>query len=245
MDLVETTILRTGQTNINGDVEVTITITDEDYQTIQPGDRFTLYWFPNINAATHVLPNSDFTIGGIQETVPDINSNGDGGMIVPTNAGQVLNVYYFDADFTESPSSLPVSRFTAIKIPPSGYQLWRDEVFTPAQIDAGDAAPEADPDGDGLSNLLEYATAQSPLSPGQGPLNLSRMDAATLALQFERVADPELRYRIEATDDLEQSPWPDLVFESSGSDNLAGRIELNQPLGPGQRFLRLQVDALP
>jgi hypothetical protein len=166
-------------------------------------------------------------------------------MTVPANSGASITVAYFDTNTTDSPSSLPISRFTAIEVPPSGYQIWRDAAFTQIQIDAGDAAPDADPDGDGLANLLEYAAGQPPLLSSAAPLTLTRADASSVLLEFNRIADPELRYRVEATDNLGLSPWPDLVFESSGAGNLEELVELSQPLSSGKRFFRLRVDFVP
>jgi hypothetical protein len=239
--------MATGQIDTLNSVSRAITWTDEDYETIQAGGLIGLYWFPGIDAATAVLAKSDLAIGGLQETVPDPGSSNQNaaGMTVPANSGASITVAYFDTNTTDSPSSLPISRFTAIEVPPSGYQIWRDAAFTQIQIDAGDAAPDADPDGDGLANLLEYAAGQPPLLSSAAPLTLTRADASSVLLEFNRIADPELRYRVEATDNLGLSPWPDLVFESSGAGNLEKLVELSQPLSSGQRFFRLRVDFVP
>ncbi len=42
------------------------------------------------------------------------------------------------------------------------YSNWQGTEFTAAQISAGDAAPTADADKDGLSNLAEYALGTDP-----------------------------------------------------------------------------------
>jgi hypothetical protein len=238
-------IVATGQVDNNNSILATINWTDQDYMAIQAGGLIGLYWFPGITGSTTVLPENNFQIGGLQETIVDVGSGGDAGMIVPTNSGQNFTIAYFDNVVTAGESRLPPSRFTAIDIPPSGYQIWRDAAFTQIQIDAGDAAPDADPDGDGLANLLEYAAGQPPLLSSAAPLTLTRADASSVLLEFNRIADPELRYRVEATDNLGLSPWPDLVFESSGAGNLEKLVELSQPLSSGQRFFRLRVDFVP
>jgi hypothetical protein len=238
-------IVATGQVDNNNSILATINWTDQDYMAIQAGGLIGLYWFPGITGSTTVLPENNFQIGGLQETIVDVGSGGDAGMIVPTNSGQNFTIAYFDNVVTAGESRLPPSRFTAIDIPPSGYQIWRDSHFTSNQITAGDASSDADPDGDGLINLLEYATGHPPLLSSAAPLTLTRVDASSALLQFDQIADPELHYRVEATEDLALTPWPDVVFESSGAENVAERIERSQPFTSGQRFFRLQVDFVP
>jgi hypothetical protein len=234
--------MATGQIGSENDVVEVITWANEDFENIQAGGLIGLYWFPDTTGSTAVLPENNFQIGGLQETNPDADSGGDAGMIVPSNNGQTLKIAFYDNIFN-STSRLPPSRFTAINVPPSGYQIWRDAEFTPTQIALGDADPDADPDKDGWVNELEYATSSPPLDANPSPLTLTRVND-TVELQFERVADEELSYRIESTQDLSSSPWPDIIFESSGVENLAGSVDVSETLGPGERFFRLSVDAI-
>ena len=223
------------------EINETIVLTDQDYETIQPGSLIGLYWFPGIQSTTSELPESNFSIGGFQETAADESLNADIGMVVP-NEGQTLTCPYFDSSFYND-STFPPERFTAINVPPSGYQIWRDTTFTQIQIDTGDAAPTADPDKDGWLNLLEYATTSPPLDANISPLTLTRVDN-TVELEFSRIADEELNYRIEATQDLNSSPWPAVVFESSGVENIEELVTHSEPLGPGERFFRLSVQSI-
>jgi hypothetical protein len=234
-------IVATGQVSADGFAQRFIQWTNEDYQVLQAGGLLGLYWFPGILAVTAVLPESGFAIGGMQETTPDPDSGGNAGMIVPANNGQSITVAFFDAGETGSSSSLPMNRFTAIEVPASGYMVWREQMFSASQIGSGDALPDADPDRDGLVNLLEYATGSLPLSGGAGPLRVER-DGADVVLRFKQIADPELLYRVEATDDLAGAVWLDVVFESSGEANEDGLIEISLPIQTGKRFFRLRVD---
>ncbi|MCU0793754.1 MAG: DUF3999 domain-containing protein [Opitutaceae bacterium] len=100
----------------------------------------------------------------------------------------------------------------------------------------------ADPDGDGLPNLLEYALAQDPLVSASLPaIRLTNRNDARLALEFLRVADPVLMYSVEASADL--ATWT-TVWSSSGGQNLAGPVTITDAvsLSPRSwRFLRLRV----
>jgi len=210
----------------------------DDFSTADVGNSFGFYWFPGESINGSLQLGTVVEVGGISDMTQSTSTER---MIIPSDSA-TGNPSTTTSDLG---GTFPISRFTAIEVPPSGYQIWRDSFFTQIQIDAGEAAPDADPDGDGLANLLEYATGHPPLLSSAAPLTLTRADASSVLLEFNRIADPELRYRVEATDNLGLSPWPDLVFESSGAGNLEELVELSQPLSSGQRFFRLRVDFVP
>lgn len=72
---------------------------------------------------------------------------------------------------------------------------WRATFFGAAE-NSGNGADLADPDQDGLSNLLEYALGGDPTAADLAP-NESvwlTLDATQLTLTFSRIADPTLLY---------------------------------------------------
>ena len=113
---------------------------------------------------------------------------------------------------------------------------------------AGEAADTADPDGDGLSNLIEYALRSDPHKINRG-MNVAQTDGAEkhTTLTFGRRADPDLVYTVEATDDLAQGIWTpifrstDLSVLDTDSDTFV--VEDDDALEPGdKRFFRLSVE---
>jgi hypothetical protein len=84
------------------------------------------------------------------------------------------------------------------------YNLWRSCKFTPAeQADDNISGPNADPDGDGVPNLMEYAMGTNPKAPSpEAVMNGSVIE------DF-----PTLTYRKNVT-------ATDLVFEVGGSSDL-------------------------
>ncbi len=89
--------------------------------------------------------------------------------------------------------------------PLDAREAWRALAFSPRQIADGLAADAADPDGDGLANLLEYAFGSDPLrSDGAAPVSASRTGAPSrLAVTFPLLADrPDITLTVESSSDL-------------------------------------------
>lgn len=139
----------------------------------------------------------------------------------------------------------------AISVLPA-YEQWRRTAdrFTATERNlAAVGGPDADPDADGLPNLLEYALGGEPRladSAARAPvLALSPLDA-TPRLTFTRLADPLLTYAVEHAAELgAESAWTSF-WSSTGPANLAGPVSVPAPapLSPAapRAFLRLRVN---
>jgi hypothetical protein len=124
----------------------------------------------------------------------------------------------------------------------SPLEQWRQTAFgSPA--DSGAGADAADPDHDGLPNLIEYALGTDPRQPdAASPLTFG-LAGDHLVMSFHRIADPSLTYAVEATDSLVPAGWSP-IWSSTGANNTAGLVEVTDPLATGgatTRFLRLSV----
>lgn len=122
---------------------------------------------------------------------------------------------------------------------PTAYEVWAEgQSLTGEQAD-----PVADPDGDGISNLLEYATGSDPRVGGMTPVTLA-LQGGVLTLTFPRIADPDLIYTVEASNDL-TGVWEPVVAEgnpSTGAANAGGSITITDTVDASpRRFLRLRV----
>jgi len=125
---------------------------------------------------------------------------------------------------------------------PSARATWRELHFGSAAT-TGPAAPLADPDGDGLPNLLEYALGLAPLFADAAGAVTPGTAAGRLTLQFARVADPELTYSVEAADSPLAQAWT-AIWTSTGADNTPGPVTVPDtvPLtAHPTRLLRLRV----
>jgi autotransporter-associated beta strand protein len=144
---------------------------------------------------------------------------------------------------------------------PGSFDEWSGGVPWP---DQAAAAKSADPDGDGLSNLLEFAFATDPLAAGPAwpvvELSDSGAGQTSLRLRFRRSATASgLRFTVEATSGLAAPVWetvaeaepgasmaalsPQVLVEEQALPDGASEIAVTEPRMPGEgaRFMRLQV----
>lgn len=120
-----------------------------------------------------------------------------------------------------------------------GYDLWT----AAAGLEGAAAAPDADPDGDGRPNLLEYALGASPLATDPDRTPRFELHDGYPRFTYHRVADPGLFYAVETSADLVD--WMMLTTPgnpSTGEANQAGPVVLDLPAPISDRvFLRLRV----
>ncbi|AHF94546.1 hypothetical protein OPIT5_20175 [Opitutaceae bacterium TAV5] len=166
-------------------------------------------------------------------SIPNLNGDYERFDLSPSTVGTTLQ---FDR-VALSGTPLPPAESTP-------QESWRETHFG-TTANEGDAADTADPEGDGLPNLLEYALGLDPLqSDSAGAVSIGKTgDGQRLALTFTRIADPALTYTVEATDDLVSGEWTP-VFTSTDTENTAGSYTAEDAdliSAHARRFLRLVV----
>ncbi|MEK7949089.1 Ig-like domain-containing protein [Luteolibacter soli] len=138
-------------------------------------------------------------------------------------------------------------------VAPSAYDDWTEEAFAPltSETEATVWGEDADPDGDGMTNLEEFARGTDPAVADSGPALISAAaeENQHLLLSYLVRLDgsaPALDYMIEASAGL-AGPWTPLAgseYEDAGTTDLGGgfkrrTIRLTSTLGEGHRFFRL------
>lgn len=94
---------------------------------------------------------------------------------------------------------------------PSSFGEWREQFFSGAELDDEETSgPDADPDNDGIPNLLEYALGGQPHRPDRTILPAIETavedGAEYLSLTFTRPVGPgDIEYRVDASSQL--SDW--------------------------------------
>jgi hypothetical protein len=131
------------------------------------------------------------------------------------------------------------------------FEQWRQARFTPAQLAeplfSGDAA---DPDGDGLANLLEYALDLDPLSAASATATITGLEPGTgrLSLTFRRARPAtELTYVVEGSSDIVS--WRAIAINPFGNAGVGLDLTVSDAPLPTEdqtrRFLRLRVTQSP
>lgn len=124
---------------------------------------------------------------------------------------------------------------------------WRAQKFTQQQITAGLDGDNADPDGDGLQNLAEYALGGDPNSATQ-PLGAPVRDGNGFTLTFTRPKGlTGVIYGAESSDSMTAGSWTPLTVEVV-TDGPVQTIRVRDPLSSGnldRRFIRLLFQAAP
>ena len=126
-------------------------------------------------------------------------------------------------------------------------ELWRFTNF--GSYDSADSGSDsADPDGDGLNNLMEYALGLAPNTSGVMPASLVT-SGANLEYSYTRstaAKDNGTTYQIEWSDTLAAGSWStETVTEQiTSTQGALETVKASVPKGNGgKRFLRLRVSA--
>ena len=175
----------------------------------------------------------DVTFGGVPATSFQVISPTQIVAVTPAHSAGAFHVAVTTLDGT---ATLPDS-FNYVSLTPK--QLWYSSYELPTD-GTGDGADNADPDDDGVVNLLEYALGGDPDSSISRPSTDSQFIASKLQISFLR-ARPELAYAVESSGDL--IAWTNVPYNSVavGQTQTVQDTELVSTAIPPRRFLRLRV----
>lgn len=206
------------------------------------GSQTHLYWTDNSTSETQqtILLSTD---GLVFHPAQTLAQNVHVTLLKGLQAGQTYHAKILVSNSTGSVESSTIT-FTQ-PITPTPIEIWRF-IHWGNPTPVGERENEADPDGDGWINLLEYALGTSPKSRASAPSLIPSISYyGTLSLTFQRQAAPDLVYAMEFASDPD-SPW-DTVFTSSGEENTAGPVTVEGPFNEGETryFGRLRVSLLP
>jgi hypothetical protein len=129
----------------------------------------------------------------------------------------------------------------------TALQSWRQQYFGIIS-NTGSAADNADPDYDGIPNLLEYALNRNPTAPEVGKAPVSGMANSYLTLTFRKSTTAEgITFHVQASSDL--ASWSEVNIaantigtstDTDGTPVLTVRDDV-QVGGANRRFMRLMI----
>jgi sugar lactone lactonase YvrE len=131
----------------------------------------------------------------------------------------------------------------------TGLENWRFDQFGTYE-NTGDAADSADPDHDGIQNLMEFALGLDPEQPSALPAALV-MDGDQMEYTYTRskAALGEVTFTVERTDSLSLPDWTaaDIteITPPLADNGITQTVKVTLPAGNGRRFIRLRVTVLP
>ena len=179
-------------------------------------------------------------------------TNPDGGVVVVVaNRSDQDRPVTLNIDGRRSePVVIPARSFnTFVEPAPSAPALsaleeWRAQNFGTA-AGAGEAADDADPDGDGIANLLEFSLGLAPRSADGAPASVATNgDAFDFFYQRSKAAMAMgARFAVEWTASLADAAWRmDEVRESVlREDPAVEEVVASMPFDTAARFARLRV----
>jgi hypothetical protein len=233
-----TFVVRIDNVRVKGFREVAVPAAPTGLVATGGAGQIGLAWNASATALGYTIQRS-LVAGGPYSTVANVGnvtSHTDTGLdgattyyyvVVPVNAGG------------NGPASAEASATTDTVVL-TGIASWRQTHFGSSEA-TGNAANDADPDADGVANLLEYALAGDPMVAENDLLPVTSVEAGHLTLSFDRISDGTLTYEVLAADDL--ATWSS-IWSSTGAENTAGLVTVTDSellSAHPRRFLRLRV----
>ncbi len=163
------------------------------------------------------------------------------------NGGHTDRFFGHLDDVRFSNGALTPADFLYSPAPPTPAQGWRQTWFA-TMANSGNAADTADPDGDGIPNLMERALGGSPTQFSLDLLPALDPTVPLLSIVFPRAkgfTDHLLLVQESSSADL--TTWiPAIGTETILDQGLSERVTFTVPPSPtGKKFLRLKVVPLP
>lgn len=169
-----------------------------------------------------------FADASVVDTTVSVDSSGS--YVVRLSANDSAVATFDDATFSATVDNPPI-------------EIWRAAQFGPDANNPTIAGDDADPDGDGLSNLIEYALNLDPHTHSQSQLPVSSRDETTLWLTYrKRIGATDVTLLVQGSQDL--NSWSaagisEVVVSDDDGETQVIRASISTALE--RRYLRVRV----
>ena len=203
--------------------------------------------------------SNPFTIEVIADALPTFDNTLDQSWVIVT-APQIAGIFnpdFFVVDSTDFEDDNALAggefaitqignalllTFTAAEVQLTPLQDWRLLNFGTSE-NIGTAADSFDADGDGISNLLEYAVGLNPNDSSESSV-LDIVQSATnpdeLEVRFNRIADPAIHYILQGSNTLLPDDWTTILSTTGTANGTVVAPESSWP-AESKYFFRLEV----
>jgi len=207
-----------------------------------PGDkRIGLSWSSAPGASSYVVKRSTTDGGPFSAIASGVTATSffDEGLSARTTYHYTISAVNSTGESVDSPSASGTTY--------SPIQAWRQSWFGTHES-AGDADDDADPNGDGFVNLLEFFLNRNPVGTNVAMTRPTiEANGANLILTYQRSIEAmaELNHAVEWSDTLLAGSWSsDGITESVvGDDGVTQQMKATVDAGGnGRRFVHLKVE---
>ncbi len=198
---------------------------------VRQGDTFTLSYSSNgttwidLSTRTNLMTGAALSVGFV---------------VAPRTGNTIATATFDNISFTAPPPPAPAAAPAL-----SGVQSWRQASFGSTAVQPA-STDLADPDADGLPNLLEYALGTSPTTRST-PESTLQSNGPTLSYTYSRsTAATDVVFLVEWSDDLSNWSTEGVTEEILSTEGSQQHVRATLPAGPsGRRFIRLRVAPSP
>lgn len=162
----------------------------------------------------------------------------------PTEAGQfIVSLVAWRFPNLGGENSQTYTLTLNVPAPSDPFTVWREENFDPGDLDNPQiTGPNADPDEDGIENLLEFVLDLDPNAPSQMPGEFITDPEDDTLYKYEIPLNVEaagLTVVFQESSTLKPDEWTDV--SEANFMRTDSNIILNVPKAPGKKLYRLRV----
>jgi hypothetical protein len=215
--------------------QLTINFTHNLLPTVNPGTA------PAATVGTDISLNGT-TLNALSSTWSLVSGPGPIWLINPTTikfSAPGVHVLRFSGTNANGESSRTLT-VTVTGTAMTPIEIWRQTNFN-NHTNTGSGLDTADTDGDGSTNLLEYATAMNPATGDPVPMTAEKAGNLLEYTYTKNKAATDVTFTVEWSDDL--ASWSSVGVTSSVLTDGATtqQIKALVPAGVGRRFVHLKV----